>query len=165
MGVLNLYLQHTSNVNGLWEWVYIFAMNMTIDMFFVLPSQKLNICYLQRCRKQWWAITTPRSGVGVKAGADSIFDQLESESELKSTYFWQLESESESEHWPGVRVGIGAGTCRNLPRPKCSRGAVYTAHTLLRLCSFFFCSLQCRLYRYTATRRKYIWQCFPYFLK
>ena len=31
------------------------------------------------------------------------------------------------------------------PIPKCSRGAVYTAFTLLRL------------YRYTATRRKYIW--------
>ena len=35
-----------------------------------------------------------------------------------------------------------------LPRPKCSRGAVYTAYTLLRLCSVY--------YRYTATRRKYI---------
>ncbi len=34
------------------------------------------------------------------------------------------------------------------PRPKCSRGAVYTAHTLFRLCSVY--------YRYTATRRKSI---------
>ena len=35
-----------------------------------------------------------------------------------------------------------------LPRLKCSGGAVYTAHTLLRLCSVY--------YRCTATRRKYI---------
>ncbi len=35
-----------------------------------------------------------------------------------------------------------------LPRPKCSRGAVYTVHTLLRLCRVH--------YKYTATRWKYI---------
>ncbi len=35
---------------------------------------------------------------------------------------------------------------RTLPRPKCSRGAVYTAHTLLRLCRVH--------YKYTATRWK-----------
>ena len=42
------------------------------------------------------------------------------------------------------------------PILKCSGGAVYTAYTLLRLCSVY--------YRYTATRRKYIWSVIVYCL-
>ena len=44
------------------------------------------------------------SGVGVKAGVDSFFDQLESESEPESTFFGQLESEPEF----GVRSRVKA---------------------------------------------------------
>ena len=57
------------------------------------------------------------TGVGTGVGVKPLAWSLESEPELESTFFGIVESkpESESNHWPGVGVGIGAGTDQSRP--------------------------------------------------